>query len=62
MDGDFFFIGLFIWVLSLIVFYFIIRKAIDGSNSSKKMDILIEEIRILRKEIKNSKHIIDKKV
>jgi hypothetical protein len=61
MDGDLFFGGIFLWVLSLLVLSLIIRSAIDGSKTSRKMDILIDEVRMLRKEIKDNKHIIDKR-
>jgi hypothetical protein len=54
--------GILLLVFIFSVFILIIRSAIDGSNTSKKMDVLIDEIRMLRIEIKNNKHIIDKKV
>ncbi len=60
MNGIFFFVGF--WALSLVVFVLVIRNAIDGSKSAAKMDVLIQEIRLLRNDIKNNKHIIDKKV
>lgn len=49
-------------VICLLVFVFVIRNAIDGSETSRKLDLLIDEIRMLRKEIKDNKHIIDKKI
>jgi hypothetical protein len=61
MNGDFFFLVLFLWILSLLVFILIIRSAIDGSKISGKMDVFIDEVRMLRKEIKDNKHIIDKR-
>ncbi|OZQ60154.1 hypothetical protein CA600_29145 [Paenibacillus sp. VTT E-133280] len=54
--------GIILLVFIFSVFILIIRSAIDGSNTSKKMDVLIDEIRMLRIEIKSNKHIIDKKV
>ncbi|MDH6374055.1 hypothetical protein M2444_005899 [Paenibacillus sp. PastF-3] len=54
--------GIILLVFIFSVFILIIRSAIDGSNTAKKMDVLIDEIRMLRIEIKNNKHIIDKKV
>ncbi|WP_157685521.1 hypothetical protein [Paenibacillus donghaensis] len=51
-----------LWLLSLFVFVLVIRNAIDGSKTSRKLDLLVQEIRLLRKEIKDNKHIIDKKV
>ncbi|AIQ58100.1 hypothetical protein [Paenibacillus borealis] len=56
------FLVLIIWFLSLLVFMLIIRKAIDGSRATYKLDELIQEIRLLRKEIKDNKHIIDKRL
>lgn len=57
---------LIVWLIALsiavIIAVTIIRKAIDSSKSSHKLDILIGEIRLLRKEIKDSKHIIDKRL
>lgn len=61
MDGGALYIGLFLMVVSMMVLIFIIRNAIDGSRTSKKLDILIDEIRMLRREIKENKHIIDKR-
>ncbi|WP_339169152.1 hypothetical protein MKX75_07745 [Paenibacillus sp. FSL R5-0341] len=70
----------FLWTLiivSLISFIVvliiaaIIRYAIDSSNTSRKLDILIKEVHYLKTEIKKmqhhkqqdgSKHIIDEKV
>ncbi|AIQ22423.1 hypothetical protein NSQ90_05820 [Paenibacillus sp. FSL H7-0737] len=54
--------GVLLLLFSFSMFILIIRSAIDGSNMSKKMDVLIDEIRMLRTEIKNNKHIIDKKI
>lgn len=51
-----------LWLISLAVAIVVIRHSIDSSQTSKKLDILIDEIRDLSKEIKNNKHIIDKKV
>ncbi|MNG41182.1 hypothetical protein D3C84_1302000 [compost metagenome] len=55
-------IALVLWVIGLVVLMLVIRKAVDGSQTSDKLDILIEEIRLLRKEIRESKHIIDKRM
>ncbi|WP_440961563.1 hypothetical protein ACN6KS_05860 [Paenibacillus nitricinens] len=54
--------GIILLVFIFSVFILIIRSAMDGSNTAKKMDVLIDEIRMLRIEIKSNKHIIDKKV
>lgn len=52
------FIVLFFLILSLVV-----RGAIDNSKMSQKMDLLMAEIRELRKEVQeDKKHIIDKRV
>ncbi|MBW5448087.1 hypothetical protein GE107_18680 [Cohnella sp. CFH 77786] len=50
-----------IWAISLLVLGLVIQGAIDRSKTSRKMDLLIDEIRMLRKEIKDNKHIIDKR-
>lgn len=61
MEGFIFviiFIVLFFLILSLVV-----RGAIDNSKMSQNMDLLIAEIRELRKEVQeDKKHIIDKRV
>lgn len=53
-------------IIFLVIFSFIliavIRTAIDRSQMTDKLDILIDEIRQLRREIKENKHIIDKKI
>jgi len=57
---------LIIWIIGTVIasfiLLFIIRSAIDGSDTSKKLDLLIDEVRMLRKEIKDNKPIIDKKI
>lgn len=59
-EGLLFIIILF--VLFFLVLSLVIRGAIDNSNVVKKMDVLIDEIRTLRKEVKENKHIIDKRL
>lgn len=56
--------GILLLAFSISVFIVLIRNAIDGSNTAKKIDILTDEIRKLRTEIKlrDNKHIIDKQV
>jgi hypothetical protein len=56
------FFGVIGLIISALICIFLIRTAVDGSNTSRKLDILIQEVRLLRGEIKESKHIIDKKV
>jgi hypothetical protein len=50
------------WLVSIFLAIAIIKFALDTSKTSAKLDTLIDEIRMLRREIKNSKHIIDKKI
>lgn len=58
----FVYIAVIIWFLTLLVFMLIIRKAIDGSRATAQLYELIQEVRLLRKEIKDNKHIIDKRL
>ncbi|WP_178382805.1 hypothetical protein [Paenibacillus sp. P46E] len=51
-----------LWFIGLVALLIVIRKAVDGSRTSDKLDILIDEIRLLRKEIRENKHIIDKRM
>ncbi|WP_178382099.1 MULTISPECIES: hypothetical protein [unclassified Paenibacillus] len=51
-----------LWLMGLVALLIVIRKAVDGSRTSDKLDILIDEIRLLRKEIRENKHIIDKRM
>ncbi|RCW50026.1 hypothetical protein [Paenibacillus prosopidis] len=50
------------FVVSTLVISVVIRGAIDSSKLPKQLDMLTDEIRMLRKEIKENKHIVDKKV
>lgn len=50
------------FVVSTLVLSVVIRGAIDSSKLPKQLDTLIDELRMLRKEIKENKHIVDKKV
>ncbi|WNS45850.1 hypothetical protein [Paenibacillus sp. MMS20-IR301] len=54
--------GIVMWIASLLVLMLIIKMAIDKSRATDKLDELIHEIRLLRKEIKENKHIIDKRL
>ncbi|MBD2871457.1 hypothetical protein [Paenibacillus arenilitoris] len=49
-------------VISLLLLSLVIRGAIDSSEATKQMKALVEEVRLLRKEIQDSKHIIDKRL
>lgn len=51
-----------IFVIFILLLPVVIRGAIDTSKLPKQLDTLIDEIRMLRKEIEENKHIIDKKV
>jgi hypothetical protein len=51
-----------IFVVFILILPVVIRGAIDSSKLPKQLDTLIDEIRMLRKEIKQNKHIIDKQV
>lgn len=55
-------LSIFMWIISILIIIIVIRHSIDSSKTSRKLDILIDEIRSLRKEIKDHKHIIDKRV
>ncbi|WEK56036.1 MAG: hypothetical protein P0Y55_08300 [Candidatus Cohnella colombiensis] len=61
MDGIVAILGILFIIFMFSVFILVIRNAIDGSNTSKKLDVLVAEIRELRNDIKNNKHIIDKR-
>lgn len=70
----------FLWALIIVslislivvlIFAAIVRYAIDSSNTSRKLDVLIKEVQFLKTEIKkqqsnkqrdDSKHIIDEKI
>lgn len=63
MSSDFLVVLMLLWtVIVLLILTAIIRYAIDSSKTSRKMDQLVDEIRILRRELKQQSHIIDKKV
>jgi|HigsolmetaGSP12D_1036236.scaffolds.fasta_scaffold00562_6 hypothetical protein len=56
--------GILIFILlygiALLFFIAVIRYALDSSKTSRKLDVLIEEIRLLRKEISERPRFIDK--
>lgn len=61
MEGFIFVIILF--VLFFLILSLVVRGAIDNSKMTQNMDLLIAEIRELRKEVQeDKKHIIDKRV
>lgn len=59
---EFIIVCIILMVIYSFILIAVIRSGIDHSKASDKMDILIDEIRMLRREIKQSKHIIDKKI
>lgn len=59
------FVVIFMTVLSIIVAIIVIRYAINTSKIIIRMDAMIQEMRMLRKdvnELKENKHIVDKRV
>lgn len=59
------FVGIFMTALSIIVAIIVIRYAINSSKIIIRMDAMIQEMRMLRKdvnELKENKHIVDKRV
>jgi hypothetical protein len=59
------FVGIFMTVLSIVVAIIVIRYAINSSKIIIRMDAMLQEMRMLRKDIKEmkeNKHIVDKRV
>lgn len=59
------FVGIFMTVLSIVVAIIVIRFAINSSKIIIRMDAMLQEMRMLRKDIKEmkeNKHIVDKRV
>ncbi|MCT1400399.1 hypothetical protein M4D81_15315 [Paenibacillus sp. p3-SID867] len=59
------FVVIFMTVLSIFVAIIVIRYAINSSKIIIRMDAMIQEMRMLRKdvnELKENKHIVDKRV
>ena len=59
------FVVIFMTVLSIIVAIIVITYAINSSKIIIRMDAMIQEMRMLRKdvnELKENKHIVDKRV
>lgn len=58
---------LFICIITFLIVVAVLRYAVDSSDTSKKLEVLIKEVHYLRSEIKrqnnreqdNKKHIID---
>ena len=66
MMGGFNAVGMFMILFILLITAFIViaivKYAIDSSRTSKKIDMLTDELRAMRSEIRASKNIIDKKI
>lgn len=59
------FIGIGFLLVGVIVLVLAVRYAIDTSKMITRMDAMLHEMRLLRKdirELKDNKHIVDKKV
>lgn len=56
--------ALIVWGLGIVILIAVIRYAIDCSKTSQKLDQLIYEISLLRKDLKETHNnsIIDKKI
>ncbi|KRE39767.1 hypothetical protein ASG81_17700 [Paenibacillus sp. Soil522] len=54
--------GIIFLVISMLLLSFVIRGAIDSSKLTKQMETLNSEFQMLRKEISENKHIVDKRV
>ncbi|MDQ0170610.1 putative membrane protein [Paenibacillus tundrae] len=61
---------IFVSIFAFLIIAFVIRYAIDSSQTSRRLDVLIQEVRYLRAEVKrqnqgdsdDNNHIFDKKV
>ncbi|GIO90242.1 hypothetical protein [Paenibacillus lactis] len=59
------FIGIGFLLVGVIALVLAVRYAIDTSKMITRMDAMLQEMRLLRKdirELKDNKHIVDKKV
>lgn len=56
-------LGVIAWAINLLVMFMVIRYAINQSKLTEQLAELIDEVRMLRRELeKERKHIIDKRV
>ncbi|MBR2566571.1 MAG: hypothetical protein IKE29_18415 [Paenibacillus sp.] len=63
-------VAVFVCVISVLIVAAVIRYAVDSSKTSRKLDLLMKEVRDLRSEFRmlqntkqqDSKHIINEKV
>ena len=51
--------AIILWVISLLVLGAVIKGAIDSSKTSNKLDELIVEVQMLKREIRESKLLIN---
>jgi hypothetical protein len=56
------YLTLCIWAAGMLVLAMVIRYAIDSSKTSRKLDLLADEIRMLRRELKEKPHHIDTQI
>jgi hypothetical protein len=63
MSNEFLAVLMLLWtVIIVLILVAIMRYAVDSSRTSRKIDQLIDEVRTLRREMKQQSHVIDKKV
>ncbi|MBY0202364.1 hypothetical protein [Paenibacillus cucumis (ex Kampfer et al. 2016)] len=63
-------IAAFVCIISVLIVAAVVRYAVDSSKTSRKLDLLMKEVRNLRAEVRglqhtkgqDSQHIIDEKV
>ena len=64
------FITVFVCIIVVLIVAAVVRYAVDSSKTSRKLDLLMKEVRDLRAEVRqlqytkgqDSQHIIDEKV
>lgn len=63
MSNEFLAVLMLLWtVIIVLILVAFMRYAVDSSRTSRKIDQLIDEVRTLRREMKQQSHVIDKKV
>ncbi|WP_434752253.1 hypothetical protein [Paenibacillus amylolyticus] len=63
-------IAVFVFIIFVLIIAAVVRYAVDSSKTSRKLDLLMKEVRNLRAEVRglqhtkgqDSQHIIDEKV
>jgi hypothetical protein len=53
VDQNLIFFGIVMWIITLVLLVIIIRSAVDGSETAQKINMLVDEIRMLRDELKS---------